>query len=197
MWGGRKSRYQDIDRTIKGFLKPGGGSKEYYMFDVGDKAVYPAHGVGEIEAVETRDIMGTKMQVYVMRIIERNMTILIPVDKSVEVGLRPVMKDSEVDEIFTVLRERNRVSDGQTWNRRFREYSDKIRTGSAVEIAQVLRDLYLLRSGKTLSYGEKRMLNTAIDLLSQEIAVAQGKDSGKAQEMIMDAFEDIGAFGVS
>jgi CarD family transcriptional regulator len=165
------------------------------MFDVGDKAVYPAHGVGEIEAVETREIMGTQMRVYVMRILERNMTILIPVEKSVDVGLRPVMKDVEVDEVFDVLRQRKKVVDGQTWNRRFREYSDKIRTGSAVEIAQVLRDLYLLRSGKALSYGEKRMLNTAIDLLSQEIAVVKGEEASQAQEDIMNAFDDVGPVG--
>lgn len=165
------------------------------MFGVGDKAVYPAHGVGEIEAVENRDIMGNSMQVYVMRILERNMTILIPVDKSGDVGLRPVMKDQEVDEIFGVLKERKRVCDGQTWNRRFREYSEKIRTGSAMEIAQVLRDLYLLRSGKTLSYGEKRMLNTAIDLLAQEIAVARGHEASQAHALIMDAFDDVGAIG--
>ncbi len=165
------------------------------MFEVGDKAVYPAHGVGEIEAVETREIMGTQMHVYVMRILERNMTILIPVEKSVDVGLRPVMQPKEVDEVFDVLRQRKKVVDGQTWNRRFREYSDKIRTGSAVEIAQVLRDLYLLRAGKALSYGEKRMLNTAIDLLAQEIAVVRGEDATKAQEQIMDAFDDVGLLG--
>lgn len=162
------------------------------MFDVGDRAVYPAHGVGRIEAVETRDIMGESMKVYIMRLSDRNMTIMIPVSKSGEVGLRPVMKDAELEEVFTVLRERKKVCDGQTWNRRFREYSEKIRTGSAVEIAAVLRDLHLLRSGKTLSYGEKRMLNTAIDLLSQEIAVAQGQDAGHAQRQIMSAFGEAG-----
>ena len=163
------------------------------MFDVGDKAVYPAHGVGEILAVESRDIMGSSMEVYVMRIIERNMTILIPVAKSSEVGLRRVMGTEEVNEVFEVLRERKRVTDSQTWNRRFREYSEKIRTGSAVEIAHVLRDLYLLRSGKALSYGEKRMLNTAIDLLSQEIAVARGQTTSKSQDEIFSAFGDVGA----
>lgn len=161
------------------------------MFDVGDRAVYPAHGVGMIEAVETRDIMGETMKVYIMRIIDRNMTIMIPVSKSGDVGLRPIMKDDELEEVFCVLRERKKVCDGQTWNRRFREYSDKIRTGSAVEIAHVLRDLYLLRCGKPLSYGEKRMLNTAIELLSQEIAVVQGKDAGHAQSQIMNAFGDV------
>lgn len=158
------------------------------MFGVGEKAVYPAHGVGEILSIERREIMGKHMDVYVMRIIERDMTILIPVAKSGEVGLRRVMEDSEVDAVFHVLRQRRRVSDSQTWNRRFREYSDKIRTGSAVEIAHVLRDLYLLRSGKSLSYGEKRMLNTAMDLLSQEIAVARGQKTAQAQAQILSVF---------
>lgn len=161
------------------------------MFDVGDRAVYPAHGVGEILAIEARDIQGKRVEVYVMRILGRNMTIFIPITKSGEVGLRPVMEEHEVDAVFDVLRQRRRTADHQTWNRRFREYSEKIRTGSAMEIAQVLRDLYVLRGGKALSYGEKRMLNTAIDLLSQEIAVARGQDVSWAQDAIFSAFGDI------
>lgn len=161
-------------------------------FQIGEKAVYPAHGVGEITAIETRHIMGSPMEVYVMRILDREMTIIIPVVKSKEVGLRQVMGTDEVDAVFQVLRQRRRVSDSQTWNRRFREYSDKIRTGSAVEIAKVLRDLYLLRAGKSLSYGEKRMLNTAMELLTQEIAVARGQVASQAEEQILMAFGDVG-----
>ena len=161
------------------------------MFEVGDKAVYPAHGVGEITAIETRAIMEDSVEVYVMRILERDMTIIIPRKKSKDVGLRKVMHHDEVDAVFKVLRQRKRVNDRQTWNRRFREYSDKIRTGSAVEIAKVLRDLYLLRAGKSLSYGEKRMLNTAMDLLSQEIAVAKGQQASKVEEDIISSFGDV------
>lgn len=163
------------------------------MFGVGEKAVYPAHGVGEIVSIELREMMGNTMEVYVMRILDRDMTILVPVAKSGDVGLRRVMGHEEVDRVFHVLKQRRRVSDNQTWNRRFREYSDKIRTGSAVEIAHVLRDLYLLRSGKSLSYGEKRMLNTAMELLSQEIAVARGQQASQAQEQILSAFGDVRA----
>jgi CarD family transcriptional regulator len=161
-------------------------------FQIGEKAVYPAHGVGEITAIETRDIMGNPMEVYVMKILDREMTIIIPIGKSKEVGLRQVMGTDEVDAVFQVLRQRRRVNDSQTWNRRFREYSDKIRTGSAVEIAKVLRDLYLLRAGKSLSYGEKRMLNTAMELLTQEIAVARGQVASQAEEQILSAFGDVG-----
>lgn len=161
------------------------------MFQVGDKAVYPAHGVGEITAIETRAIMEDSVEVYVMRILERDMTIIIPRKKSDNVGLRKVMHRDEVDAVFQVLRQRKRVSDRQTWNRRFREYSDKIRTGSAVEIAKVLRDLYLLRAGKSLSYGEKRMLSTAMDLLSQEIAVAKGEQASMVEEEIISSFGDV------
>ena len=161
------------------------------MFSVGEKAVYPAHGVGEILAIETREIMGKPMEVYVMKILDREMTIIIPVGKSQGVGLRRVMGEDEVDAVFRVLRQRKRVSDNQTWNRRFREYSDKIRTGSAVEIAKVLRDLYLLRAGKNLSYGEKRMLNTAMELLTQEIAVAKGQKTAQAEAQILSVFGDV------
>jgi CarD family transcriptional regulator len=161
------------------------------MFQVGEKAVYPAHGVGEILAVEVRNIMGKQIEVYVMKILDREMTIIVPIAKSDDVGLRQVIQEDEVDVVFQVLRQRKRVCDSQTWNRRFREYSEKIRTGSAVEIAKVLRDLYLLRSGKNLSYGEKRMLNTAMDLLSQEIAVARGQKTSQAAAQIRLAFGDV------
>ena len=161
------------------------------MFEVGDKAVYPAHGVGEITAIETRSIMEDSIEVYVMKILDREMTIIIPRKKSVAVGLRKVMHHDEVAAVFKVLRQRKRVNDRQTWNRRFREYSDKIRTGSAVEIAKVLRDLYLLRAGKSLSYGEKRMLNTAMELLSQEIGVAQGQHASKVEADIISSFGDV------
>ncbi len=161
------------------------------MFQVGDKAVYPAHGVGEITAIETRSIMEDLIEVYVMKILDREMTIIIPRKKSEDVGLRKVMHHDEVDAVFKVLRLRKRVNDRQTWNRRFREYSDKIRTGSAVEIAKVLRDLYLLRAGKSLSYGEKRMLNTAMELLSQEIAVAQGQHASTVEADIISSFDDV------
>ncbi|MHB8765096.1 MAG: CarD family transcriptional regulator [Deferrisomatales bacterium] len=163
------------------------------MFLVGEKAVYPAHGVGEITAIETRDIMGKPIEVYIMRVVDRDMTIIIPLSKCEEVGLRRVMGDDEVDRVFQVLKQRRRVSDNQTWNRRFREYSDKIRTGAAVEIAKVFRDLYLLRAGKSLSYGEKRILNTALDLLSQEIAVARGQKSSQVEAQILQAFGDVAA----
>jgi CarD family transcriptional regulator len=138
-----------------------------------------------------REIMGKPMEVYVMKILDRDMTIIIPVGKSQGVGLRRVMGEDEIDAVFRVLRQRRRVSDNQTWNRRFREYSDKIRTGSAVEIAKVLRDLYLLRAGKNLSYGEKRMLNTAMELLTQEIAVAKGQKTAQAEEQILSLFGDV------
>ncbi|MBE0618335.1 MAG: CarD family transcriptional regulator, partial [Proteobacteria bacterium] len=76
------------------------------MFSVGDKAVYPAHGVGEITAIETRDIMGRPLEVYVMKILDREMTIIIPIGKCGDVGLRQVMGHDEVDRVFQVLRQR-------------------------------------------------------------------------------------------
>ncbi len=163
------------------------------MFRIGDKVVYPGHGVGEVVAIESREMMGSRMDVYVLRILDKGMTIIVPVAKSDEVGLREVMGGEEIDRVFHVLRERKRVSDGQTWNRRFRAYSEKIRTGSALEIAKVLRDLYLLRAGKSLSYGEKRMLNTAMELLAQEIAVASGEPPQRAEARILSAFSDVAA----
>ena len=116
------------------------------------------------------------------------MQILVPKAKADQVGLRPIATTEEVEEVFDILREQDVVIDKQTWNRRYREYMDKIKTGSAFEIAEVLRDLCLLRDKKSLSFGERRMLETARSLLVKEIACAQHKTENDVVEMIEGFF---------
>lgn len=143
-------------------------------FKTGDKAVYPAHGVGEVEGVESREILGQKQRVYVLRILDNGMKIMIPTDKVGSVGLREVIPKSKVKEVYKILRAKNGNSTrSQTWNRRYREYMEKIKTGSIFDIAEVLRDLYLLKFDKDLSFGERKMLDTARNLLIKEISVAR------------------------
>lgn len=142
-------------------------------FKVGDKAVYPAHGVGEVMGIEKREIMGFKQHVYVLRILDNGMKIMIPKDKVQSVGLREVIPKNRVKDVYKVLKEKGVSVKSQTWNRRYREYTEKIKTGSIFDIAEVLRDLYLLKFDKDLSFGERKMLDTARNLLIKEISIAK------------------------
>ena len=146
------------------------------MFKVGDLAVYPAQGVGRIEAIETREISGQKQAFYIMKILENNMIIMIPVNNVESVGLRDIIDDEEVAKVYEIMKKRDIPPDNQTWNRRYREYMDKIKTGSVYEVAEVLRDLYLLKVDKELSFGERKMFDTAQSLLLKELAIAKKTD---------------------
>jgi CarD family transcriptional regulator len=159
------------------------------MFKVGDLAVYPAHGVGVIESIEKKVIFGNEQRFYILRILDNDMTIMIPTENVHNVGLRQVIDPEEVPKIYEILRERDVDLDTQTWNRRYREYSEKIKTGSVYEIAEVLRDLVLLKFDKNLSFGERKMLDTARNLLVKEISIARKMDEALVEQEIHSLFE--------
>ena len=144
-----------------------------HNFKVGDKAVYPGQGVGEVLGIEHKEVAGQRQSFYVLRILDNGMKIMIPMNKVGSVGLREIIGEKDVRRVYTILREKEVSVDSTTWNRRYREYMDKIKTGSVFEIAEVLRDLYLLRSDKDLSFGERKMLDTARSLLIKELAIAK------------------------
>lgn len=156
-------------------------------FDVGDKAVYPAQGVAEVVSIDTKEIMGTSQTFYVLRVLDSDKKIMIPVQKVDDVGLRKVIGDAGLQEIYDILRERDVDLNTQTWNRRYRAYVEKIQTGSPFEIAEVYRDLKLLMAYKTLSFGEKKMRENAQRLLVQELAIA--KDA--TEDAIMEELDAI------
>lgn len=143
------------------------------MFKSGDLAVYPAHGVGVIERVESKEISGCRQDFYVMRILDNDMIIMIPTQNVNNVGLREIIGQNEVPKLYSILKKRDVVIDNQTWNRRYREYMDKIKTGSVYEVAEVYRDLLILKVEKDLSFGERKMLDTARSLLVKEISLAK------------------------
>ena len=157
-------------------------------FKVGDVAVYPAHGVGEVQSIEEREIAGNKHRFYILKILDTGMTIMVPTGNVRNVGLREVINTSEVDIVYDILRERDISINEQTWNRRYREYMDKIKTGSIYEIAEVLRDLMLLRYEKELSFGERKMLDTARYLIVKELAIAQEMVEEELAEEIDEIF---------
>ncbi len=143
------------------------------MFNVGDLAVYPAHGVGVIEKIESQEISGCSQDFYVMRILDNNMIIMIPTQNVNNVGLREIIGQNEVPKLYSILKKRDVIIDNQTWNRRYREYMEKIRTGSVYEVAEVYRDLLILKVEKEISFCERKMLDTARGLLVKEISLAK------------------------
>jgi CarD family transcriptional regulator len=145
-------------------------------FEIGDRAVYPAHGVGRVtRIVEEPEMEGLEAPYYVIQ-LDNGTTIYVPLANAEAVGMRTVVGVEHVERVYEVLAERDVPADNQTWNRRYREYMNRIKTGDPLEVAKVLRDLALLRTDKTLSFGERKMFDQARTLLAQELAVAKGVD---------------------
>jgi len=142
-------------------------------FQVGDKAVYPAQGVAEVVGIEAKEISGKPMKFYVLKVLDSDMRILVPVDKAEQVGLREVVQEDQIREVYDILKEKELHVDKQTWNRRYRGFMEKIKTGSLFDVAEVYRDLYRLKSSKVLSFGERKMLDNAKQLIVKELAVAR------------------------
>ncbi|MHC1745384.1 MAG: CarD family transcriptional regulator [Syntrophobacteraceae bacterium] len=143
------------------------------MFKIGDLAVYPAHGVGKIESIESKTIGGKKQEFYIIRILENDMKIMIPIQNAAAVGLRQLVDSDDIPMVYDILKSKEVSVNGGTWNRRYREYMEKIKTGSIFELAQVLRDLTLLKGDKELSFGERKMLDTARTLLLKELSIVR------------------------
>ncbi len=142
-------------------------------FKVGEMAVYPAQGVAEIQGIETLEIAGIVTEFYMLRCLDSEKKIRVPVNNVEQVGLRELVKEAEIQEALELLRIENVAIEEPNWNRRHRRYIEKIQTGEFKEMAQVLRDLHLTRREKQLSYGERRVYETTMQLLIQELAVAK------------------------
>ena len=158
-------------------------------FQVGEKAVYPAQGVAEVVGIDEREIAGRSQRFYVLRILDTDMKIMVPVQKADQVGLRNVVGETEIREVYDILRDKDIHVDKQTWNRRYRGFMEKIKTGSLYEVAEVFRDLYRLKSAKTLSFGERRMLDTAKTLIVKELSVARKTTEAKVEREIERIFQ--------
>ena len=157
-------------------------------FSKGDLAVYPAHGVGYIESIESKEINGDTLNFYMMKIVENGMVIMIPTANVESVGLREVIPETEVPQVYKVMQEKAQGADNQTWNRRYREYMDKIKTGSIYDVAEVFRDLFQLKLEKDLSFGERKLLDTAQNLLVQELSTAKDIDEKEMMQEIENLF---------
>lgn len=159
-------------------------------FKVGEKAVYPAHGVGEITDIQQRTIAGKKRAFYILTIIENGMKIMVPTETASTTGLRNVISSDEASTVMGILKSDEVAVKTQPWNRRYREYMEMLKSGSPQEVAKVLRDLYRLKSEKDLSFGERRLLDTARTLLVTELALALSATEKEMDSAIRDIFGD-------
>lgn len=158
------------------------------QFKVGDNAVVPAHGVGVITEICQMTLGPETFSAYVIKILDSGLTFKVPVEKISANSIRAVMQVELIDQVYAVLADREKPADKQTWNRRYREYMNKIKTGEPLEVAAVLRDLAILRSEKTLSFGERKMYDQAHGLIVQEVAVARDVDEGLVKEELEKLF---------
>jgi CarD family transcriptional regulator len=163
------------------------------MFRIGAKIVYPGHGVSVIEGIQEKIVQGMAQKFFILRILENDMVIMIPTDNIASIGLRPLISKEMVSQVYRILRRRKPIGDLTHWNRRSREYNEKIRTGSIVEIAKILRDLLVLKTEKELSFGERAMLDTARSLLVKELAIA----SEHSEEKILTELHTMFASGAT
>jgi len=157
------------------------------VFKLGDKCVHPAHGVGEVTSIEERSIGGTNGMFYILK-LHNGMKVMVPVGAAAQVGLRPIMSAKEADAVLDTMRAREVAVDLHPWSRRFRAYTEMIKSGSAYEIAKVLRDMYRLKFDKELSFGERRLLDQAKGLLMKELAYAKKIPEATMSEEVAKMF---------
>lgn len=156
------------------------------MFTIGDKILYPMHGAGVIQKVEERDILGETRQYYIMKLPFDDMSVMIPVDNSMDIGIRPVITANEVEAVFIVLRaETSQMS--CNWNKRQRENMEKLKSGDIMEVAEVVRNLIRAGRIKKLSTGEKKLLTNAKQILESELILAADLDPQKVDHLVEDA----------
>lgn len=142
------------------------------MFRPGERVVYPAQGVGVIERLQQQEIGGARCEFYIVRILTNNVTLMVPVHNAEHVGLRHLTTADYANTILERLKAgvEGSVSTGQNWNRRFREYSEKLKSRDPADVAMVMRELMLISRFKELSFGERRLLEQASALVAGEIA---------------------------
>jgi CarD family transcriptional regulator len=155
-------------------------------FHIGDKVVYPNHGVGIIEQISSRTIGATVEKFYMLKIAASNAKVTVPFANVNSVGMRPVVRNGEVEKIVDYLSSGECVN-AADWKDRFKENSERMRTGSLIEVAGVLKSLIALHAAKPLSFREKKMLERARYLLVSELAMARNVEETKIEEILTTA----------
>jgi CarD family transcriptional regulator len=157
-------------------------------FQVGDKVIYPNHGLGVVEKVEEKTILGTTCGFFHLRILSNDTTVLVPVANVDNVGLRRAIDDDEVERLFGKLGD-GKIDNHTNWKGRFKDNSDKMRSGSIADMADVLKSLTFLAKSKSLSFREKRMLDRAKSLIVSEVSEVMNVTALDIEERVEKALE--------
>jgi CarD family transcriptional regulator len=157
-------------------------------FEVGDKVIYPNHGLGIVERIEEKTILGTTCGFYHLRIVANDTTVLVPVANVDGVGLRRAIGDEEVERLFGLLGD-GKIDNHQNWKGRFKDNSDKMRSGSIYDVADVLKSLTFLAKSKSLSFREKRMLDRAKFLIISEVSEVMRETAATIEGRVDRALE--------
>ena len=158
-------------------------SKNGHDFSVGDHVVYPAHGVGQVQGIETQEVAGLKLEVYVITFDHEKMTLRVPTAKAKTAGLRPLAETDVVSKALTTLKGRARVK-RTMWSRRAQEYEAKINSGDLISIAEVVRDLHRAENQPEQSYSERQLYESALDRMAREVAAIERIDRDAAIAML-------------
>ena len=157
------------------------------MFNIGDKIVYPMHGAGEIVAIEEREILGDVHKYYIMRLPINDLKVMVPVKNAEEIGVRDISDADTMEKVLKALSSEEEVSMPKNWNRRYRYNLDKIKSGDLMEIADVVRSLESLDREKSLSTGERKILNEAKQIIVSEMVLVFEKNVEEVTKLIDDA----------
>ena len=160
----------------------------HVTFQVGDKVIYPNHGLGVVQGIETKTILGTTCGFYHLRMVANETTVLVPVDNVDGVGLRRAIEDQEIERLFSLLGD-GKIDNHQNWKGRFKDNSDRMRTGSIYDVVEVLKSLTFLARSKNLSFREKRMLDRAKFLVVSEISEVSREVTIMVEEKVDHALE--------
>lgn len=156
------------------------------MFEIGDSVVYPMHGAGIIENIEEKKILGENKRYYTMKIPYGNIMVMIPLDNIEKIGLRSIVSENELCNVFETVLCKEKSCMSENWNRRYRENMEKIKTGDIYEVAEVIKNLMLMDKGKGLSTGEKKLLSTAKQILYSEIMLVREVDYDTANQIVVE-----------
>lgn len=158
------------------------------MFELGSYVVCPGHGVGQITDIEEKELGDSIKSFYIIKVITNGMTVMVPTDN--KEGIRELVSEEEIGNVFELLQDHQVKVDNSTWNRRHREYLTKVKTGSLLEIADVLRSLFLLKTTKKLSFGERKMLDQCRELIVKEVAISTGIVEQDVEGKIDSCFDE-------
>jgi CarD family transcriptional regulator len=180
--------WQDVLRQLSRLHQAPHDGGTIVTFEVGDKVIYPNQGLGVVTRIEEKTILGTTCGFYHLRIVANETTVLVPIDNVDGVGLRRAIGDAEVERLFNALGN-GKIDNHQNWKGRFKDNSDKMRTGSIYDVADVLKSLTLLSRSKSLSFREKRMLDRAKFLIVSEISEVMRETAESIEGRVEKALE--------